>query len=264
MENETNDRAEGRASLQRKLDDVLQQQRELIERLQQGQDYFQHLARSVWRVQEEERRRLAHELHDGVGHSLTALIHLVAQANDALAERPDEARERLARAREVAQATLQETRALSRLLRPQILDDLGLEAALRWLARSFHDDHRIDVTLDLDQPFPDISSDLATLIFRVTQESLSNVARHAKAQRVAIALRRRASRLALEIRDDGRGCAPDAALSAASEGRSSGLGGLRDRVRLFGGVLGVESRPGAGCAVRVQFLLPQQGGGSRA
>ncbi len=121
--------------LRQKIDDVLQQQRELIDRLQQGQDYFQHLARSVWRVQEDERRRLAHELHDGVGHSLTALIHLVAQASAALTERPDEARERLDRARAVAQSTLQETRALSRLLRPQILDDLGLEAALRWLAR---------------------------------------------------------------------------------------------------------------------------------
>src|SRR3954452_8951087 len=110
-----------RAELRQKIDDVLQQQRDLIAGLQKGQDYFQHLARSVWRVQEDERRRLAHELHDGVGHSLTALIHLVSQAMAAL-ERPDEARERLERARDVAQATLQETRALSRLLRPQILD----------------------------------------------------------------------------------------------------------------------------------------------
>ena len=74
-----------RTDLERKLDGVLKQQRELIERLQQGQDYFQQLARSVWRVQEDERRRLAHELHDGVGHSLTALIHLMAQATAALA-----------------------------------------------------------------------------------------------------------------------------------------------------------------------------------
>ena len=252
MRNEADDRDD----LKRKLDGVLQQQRDLIERLQQGQDYFQHLARSVWRVQEDERRRLAHELHDGVGHSLTALIHLVAQATAAIDGRPDEARERLGRARDVAQTTLQETRALSRLLRPQILDDLGLEAALRWLARSFHDDHRIAASLDFDEPFPAVDGDLATLVFRVAQESLSNIAKHAEAGSVQISLRRRAVFLVLKIVDDGRGCDPDAAMSSSSEGRSSGLGGLRDRVRLFGGTLRVESAAGAGCTVAAQFALP--------
>jgi signal transduction histidine kinase len=243
-----------RAALSRKLDDVLQQQRELIARLQQGQDYFQHLARSVWRVQEDERRRLARELHDGVGHSLTALIHLMAQATAAL-DRPEEARERLARANAVAQSTLQETRALSRLLRPQILDDLGLEAALRWLARSFHDDHRIAVGLDFDEPFPAIDGDLATLIFRVTQESLSNIVRHADAKHVEIALKQRAFLLTLAIRDDGRGCDPAAALARSMQGGSSGLGGLRDRVRLFGGSLRFDAKPGAGCTVSAEFPM---------
>jgi len=251
MRSESKDRAD----LERKLDGVLQQQRELIEQLQQGQNYFQHLARSVWRVQEDERRRLARELHDGVGHSLTALIHLVAQASAALVERPDEARERLDRARTVAQTTLQETRALSRLLRPLILDDLGLEAALRWLARSFHDDHRLAVALDFDQPFPAVGDDLATLIFRVTQESLSNIAKHAQASNVDIALHRRASFLTLSIRDDGRGCDPEKALGAGSEGHSSGLGGMRDRVRLFGGALRLESKVDGGCSVSAQFPL---------
>jgi signal transduction histidine kinase len=260
MRDERNESGE-LAELRQKLQDVLQQQRELIERLQQGQDYFQHLARSVWRVQEDERRRLAHELHDGVGHSLTALIHLVAQATDALNERPAEARERLERARDVAQTTLQETRALSRLLRPQILDDLGLEAALRWLARSFHDNHALAVSLDLDNPFPEVDADLSTLIFRVTQESLSNVARHAQARAVEISVHQRAVYIVLSIRDDGRGCDPAAALASGSRGRSSGLGGMRDRVRLFGGVFRVESQANAGCTVSVQFPLPGAPGG---
>ena len=244
------------AELRQKLHDVLQQQRELIDRLQQGQDYFQHLAKSVWRVQEDERRRLAHELHDGRGHSLTALIHLVAQATAAVGVRPDEARERLERARDVATATLQETRALSRLLRPQILDDLGLQAALRWLARSFHDTHQLAVSLDLDEPFPELDADLSTLIFRVVQESLSNVAKHAQARSVEISLHQRAIYITLSIRDDGRGGDAAAALSDASHGRSSGLGGMRDRVRLFGGVFRVDSVPNAGFTVSVQFPMP--------
>lgn len=254
------DESKEHVDLERKLDDVLHQQRELIERLQKGQDYFQHLARSVWRVQEDERRRLAHELHDGIGHSLTALIHLVAQATDALAARPDEARERLERARDVATSTLKDTRVLSRLLRPQILDDLGLEPALRWLARTYQEDHKIAVALDLDQPFPDVDSDLSTLIFRVTQESLSNIARHAGAKQVEISLRRRAIYLTLSIRDDGKGCDPQAAFAVSSEGRSSGLGGMRDRVRLFGGTLRVDSKPGDGCTVSAQFPMPSGAG----
>jgi len=254
------DESKDRVDLERKLDDVLKQQRELIEQLQKGQDYFQHLARSVWRVQEDERRRLAHELHDGIGHSLTALIHLVAQATDALAERPDVARERLARAHDVAQSTLKDTRVLSRLLRPQILDDLGLEPALRWLARTYQDDHALSVTLDLDQPFPEVDGDLSTLIFRVTQESLSNIARHAEASHVEVSLRRRSIYLTLAIRDDGKGCDPQAAFAVSSEGRSSGLGGMRDRVRLFGGTLRLDSKPGEGCAIAAQFPLPVAAG----
>ena len=254
------DDTEERAALRRKLDDVLLQQRELIERLQKGQDYFQHLARSVWRVQEDERRRLAHELHDGIGHSLTALIHLVAQATDALGERPDEARDRLARARDVAQSTLKDTRDLSRLLRPQILDDLGLEPALRWLARAYQDDHRLAVSLEFDQPFPEVDGDLSTLIFRVTQESLSNIAKHAAATHVNVSLRRRSIYLTLAIRDDGAGCDPEAAFAASSQGRSSGLGGMRDRVRLFGGMLRLDSKPGEGSTVSAQFPLPSTAG----
>ena len=254
------DDTEERAALRRKLEAVLLQQRELIERLQKGQDYFQHLARSVWRVQEDERRRLAHELHDGIGHSLTALIHLVAQATDALGERPDEARDRLARARDVAQSTLKDTRDLSRLLRPQILDDLGLEPALRWLARTYQDDHRLAVSLEFDQPFPEVDGDLSTLIFRVTQESLSNIAKHAAATHVNVSLRRRSIYLTLAIRDDGAGCDPEAAFAASSQGRSSGLGGMRDRVRLFGGMLRLDSKPGEGSTVSAQFPLPSTAG----
>jgi two-component system, NarL family, sensor kinase len=253
---------DGRKELERRLDDVLNQQRALIDQLQRGQDYFRHLARSVWRVQEDERRRLAHALHDGVGHSLTALIHLVAQAEGALDERPDEARQRLARAREVVQTTLQETRAMSRLLRPQILDDLGLEAALRWLVRSFHDDHRVVARLDVEQPFVAIDGDLATLVFRVVQESLSNVAKHAAAKNVVVALRRRNAALVVVVSDDGKGCDASSAFASSGEGRSSGLGGLRDRVRLFGGALGIESGSGGGCAVTAQFPLNVQDEGA--
>lgn len=243
--------------LREQLATLLQEHRTLIDQLQQGQDHFRQLARSVWRVQEDERRRIAHELHDGVGHNITALIHLI---NEALAALPagadvDPARRGLERAQTIAESTLQDTRSLSRLLRPQILDDLGLEQALRWLARTFTQTHGLDVQLAIDGPLTELDGDRCTLVFRVAQEALANIARHAQAQHIDIALDCRSGYASLSIRDDGRGGDPDQALARSGEGASSGLGGIRDRVRLFGGSLRVESSPGAGFGVTAKFPI---------
>ncbi|MEP6511740.1 MAG: sensor histidine kinase [Dokdonella sp.] len=251
MQGETLERNE----LERRLADLVQQHRDLVERLQQGQNYFQRLARSVWRVQEDERRRLARELHDGIGQNLTAIVHLLGQSLDALPLAAESARAGLEKIRTVVETTLDETRALSRLLRPQILDDLGLEAALRWLARTVGQNHALDIRLDLAQPLPPLDDDRCTLIFRVLQEALTNVARHAQATRVDIALRQDADRVQLLVHDDGRGCDPAAAFAKGSEGHSGGMGGMRDRVRLFSGEFNVRSQPGAGFRIVIEFPL---------
>jgi signal transduction histidine kinase len=245
------------APLREQLDALLREHRALIEQLQQGQDHFRQLARAVWRVQEDERRRIAHELHDGVGHNITALIHLISEALAALpAEVEEEAvRQRLERAHTIAESTLQDTRSLSRLLRPQILDDLGLEQALRWLARTFTETHDLDVELAIDGAIADLDSDRCTLVFRVAQEALSNVARHAQAKRVDIELHCRDGHANLSVRDDGCGGDPEKAFARSGESTSSGLGGIRDRVRLFGGRLRVESSPGAGFNVAARFPI---------
>src|SRR3954463_9921821 len=117
------------ASVREQLVRLREQQERLFAQLHSGEQHFKQLARSVWRVQEDERRRLARELHDGIGQQLTALRHRL----DALARSVDGAQEAsnpLHQALAICDATIQETRALSRMLRPQILDDLGLEAAL--------------------------------------------------------------------------------------------------------------------------------------
>jgi len=154
------------ADLRAQLTRLLQEHDRLAERLRDGQAHFRRIARSVWRVQEEERGRFARELHDGVGHNLTAMLHLIAGA---LASLPadaglERARGDLARVQAVAEATLHDTRELSRLLRPQILDDLGLDPALRWLARTFGEQHRLEIRLALAQPLPLLDSDRSTLI----------------------------------------------------------------------------------------------------
>src|SRR6185312_2557045 len=114
------------STAQHLLEDVRRRQQELVARLQGGQESLKRLARSVWRVQEQEQRKLARELHDGIGQNLAALVRLIERAQSA----PADAGSQLEQARALAATTLQETRALSRLLRPQILDDLGLAPAL--------------------------------------------------------------------------------------------------------------------------------------
>jgi two-component system NarL family sensor kinase len=245
------------AELRLQLAQLLQEHDRLAARLREDQTHFRRIARSVWRVQEEERGRFARELHDGVGHNLTAMLHLLAGALASLpaAAGLERARSDLVRVQAVAESTLQDTRALSRLLRPQILDDLGLEPALHWLVRSFSETHGLGVTLDYGAAATTLDRDRATLVFRIVQEALANIARHSGATRVDVTFRTGERDAELSVCDDGRGCVAQTALQRGSEGGSSGLGGMRDRARLFGGTLSVDSAPGDGFRVHVRFPL---------
>ncbi len=219
----------------------------LLQRLEANEREFRRLGRAVWRVQEDERRRLARELHDGIGQNLTALKHRLAQLEAGL---PQSHQERLQAAIELCHDTLEDTREMSRLLRPPILDDLGLEAALRWLARSMGESSGLAVELELEC-LPPLDGDLQTLLFRVAQEALNNVAKHARARSVLVRLVGRGPHLLLDVADDGQGCAADQAVGSGG----SGLGGMRERLRLYGGTLQFHSAPGEGTRLRVSVPL---------
>ena len=247
----------GRAQLQARIDDVLRQQRELLASVRDGQTHFKQLAKSVWQVQEEEQRKIARELHDGIGQNLNAIINMIDQAKLGHVDSGDV----LIRMRTLAKQTLDETRALSRLLRPQILDDLGLEAALQWLVRTIGEAHGVAISLEIGRPLPDLHGDIATLVFRITQEALNNSAKHAQARSARVGLRTDHGRLHLDVRDDGRGCDVEAALKANRTQQSSGLSGMRDRVRLYDGEMQVVSQPGNGFHLAVEIPLPLSGEG---
>jgi two-component system NarL family sensor kinase len=237
---------------------LAEQQARLFARLEADQQHFRHLARSVWRVQEDERRRLARELHDGIGQHLTALRHRLLQLDERSdsADRED-ARATLGQALTLCETALAETRALSRLLRPQILDDLGLAAALQWLARYSSSDSGLQVQVDV-RGLPDaLDRDVATLLFRVAQEALANAQKHAQASQIVVRLHCRDGRLTLLVVDDGVGCDVSAALGRASQGESTGLASIAERVRLFDGELSLTSEPGEGLQLRVQLPLPE-------
>lgn len=224
-----------------------QQYQDLLDRLQRNEREFRRLGRAVWRVQEDERRRLARELHDGLGQNLTALKHRLAQLGEGL---PVARRPLLDAAIALCSDTLEDTRELSRLLRPPILDDLGLEAALRWLARSVGETAALDIELQIE-PLPELDGDLQTLLFRVAQEALNNTAKHARARNVLLRLVARGGTLQLQLVDDGRGCDPELALRSGG----SGLGGMRERLRLYDGQLEIHSAPGEGTRIRAAVPL---------
>lgn len=233
-----------------------EQQNRLFAQLQAGESHFKRLARSVWRVQENERRRLARELHDGIGQHLTALRHRL----DDLGRNAECANDtRLLQACTLCETAIAEVRALSRLLRPQILDDLGLEAALQWLARHSSEDSGRTITVNVGELPDPLDSDLSTLVFRVVQEALANAIKHAEANHVIVTLSQRADSLLLLIADDGRGCDVDEALKRSSESESTGLASMGERVRLFGGHLDLVSRPGEGLQLRARLPLRIEG-----
>jgi two-component system sensor histidine kinase UhpB len=218
----------------------------LLERLEANEREFRRLGRSVLRVQEDERRRLARELHDGVGLNLTALKHRLAGLRDTATDAS--LREALDAAVSLCADTLEDTRELSRLLRPTILDDLGLEPALRWLGRSIGEAAGIAIAVEIE-PLPPIDGERETLLFRIAQEALNNIAKHAQARSVLLRLVERDSQLQLQVVDDGIGFDP------ATQPRGSGLSGMRERLQLFRGRVEVHSAPGNGTRLRAVVPL---------
>lgn len=242
-----------------------EQYQRLLERLEANEREFRRLARSVWRVQEDERRRLARELHDGIGQNLTALKHRLSLIQSGVEQSAveqtgiaragnDPAHARLRAQVGAALAlcgdTLDDTREMSRLLRPPILDDLGLEPALQWLARSHGEGAGLTVAVEVE-PLPPLDGDLQTLLFRIAQEALNNVVKHAGASNVLLRLVFRGGVLQLQVVDDGCGCDPAIALRSGG----SGLGGMRERLRLHEGRLELHSSPGHGARIRAVVPL---------
>jgi signal transduction histidine kinase len=216
---------------------------------------FRMLAKAVWKIQEDERRRLARELHDDIGQTLTALANQLQRiADDAQAQDNVGLKNRLSDALEITRGALRDTRELSRLLRPTLLDDLGLEVALQWLVRTLSERSGVPMECVSTLGEQRLSADLETLVFRVTQEALTNVMRHSQAAEAQVRLMRAGSLLRLQVSDDGKGFDPSELNNPDRAGESIGVRGMRDRAELFGGRLEIKSAPGEG--TRVTLVVP--------
>ena len=208
-------------------------------------------------AQEEERKRVARDLHDEVNQSLAALLmRMQAVAEDA----PPELREQLEEVRRLANRAMGELLDLARQLRPTALDDHGLVAALRTHVREQGHSGGAAVQFWADPTLVDLPADVQVVIYRVAQEALVNAARHSGASRIEVSLERQGADVALLVRDNGRG------FPFADESKGLGLSGMRERALLVGGTLEVDSRPGKGTTVtlRVPMADEEQTGEQRA
>ena len=191
-------------------------------------------------AQEGERRRIAQELHDEIGQSLTAVLLNLKRAVD---RAPPDLKADLGIVQDIARDSLDEVRRIAHRLRPGVLDDLGLPAAMRALTSEFAEATRIPAVRLLDEHLPPLDRSVELVIYRVAQESLTNVARHAAADRVEVALGLDGSRVLLRVSDDGRG------LGGSDEG--AGIRGMRERALLIGADLTVGPGPDGGAEVRL-------------
>jgi two-component system, NarL family, sensor histidine kinase UhpB len=206
---------------------------QMLERLEQER---RESARRALGAQEEERLRIARELHDEVGQALTAVL---LQLDRAQAHIGGEPAQRIREAREAARATLEEVRAIARNLRPEALDDLGLAAALRQLCVEAE---RTGVLIDRDiSSGVTLDREAEVVVYRVAQEAITNALRHAGAERIRLTLQPDGDRTVLRIRDDGR------CIGHAPEG--AGVRGMRERAVLVGGTLELADAPGGGTSV---------------
>jgi signal transduction histidine kinase len=196
-------------------------------------------------AQELERQRLARELHDETGQALTSILLGLKSLEDVKGE--SELAESTSRLRELVVTTLQDVRRLAVELRPKALDDFGLVPALERLVDTFREQTGIEVDLEPRLGEERLPSDVETTLYRITQEALTNVVKHANAKRVSIVLTRRDGSVSAVIEDDGRGF-------AEGQGSGNGLGllGMRERVALVDGRLTVESSPGAGTTLSIE------------
>ena len=195
-------------------------------------------------AQEGERRRIARELHDDVGQTLTAVMLQVESLARAI---PEGLRDQLDELRETARSGTEEVRRIANRLLPEALEDLGLQSALAALATAVGEQARIRVERRLEPDLP-ISREQELAIYRIAQEALTNVVRHADATVVRLTLERSGRDVALTIRDDGRGLPP------GGSGASHGIRGMRERAVLIGGRLRLTQPPGGG--TEVQLLVP--------
>jgi two-component system sensor histidine kinase UhpB len=216
---------------------------------------LRRLSGQVLSAQEDERKRIARELHDDTSGALARVLLNIEMCEELVPDGWRELREKMRGTRILAEQTLENVRKMIFGLRPTLLDDLGLAAAVRWYAKSNLEPLGIQVQFEASNDLGRASATLETAMFRIAQEAITNVLRHAEARHVNIQLVRTLTHLALIVQDDGCGFDARAAAHEAVTDQRWGLFGVRERVALLGGTFDIESSVGKGTALKVELPI---------
>lgn len=241
-------------SVQKKIE---LEREDLNRQLRSSNQRLAMMSRKIMENQEQDRRRIARELHDEIGQLLTAMkINLQFLIKETDCEvRKDPICERLNELLELIDDTIKQIRAISLDLRPSMLDDLGLVPAIRWYMDQQAQRSGIHVSVEeIDMP-DRIDSTIENACYRVMQEAVNNVLKHAQATQVHVLIQTMANGLHLIVRDDGKGFDAEAARQKAIQGRSFGILGMQERIELIGGSFTIQSEPGKGSEVKAVFPL---------
>jgi signal transduction histidine kinase len=217
---------------------------------------LEQLSRQLLQLQDQERRRIARELHDTTGQSLVALNVNLAIINKSADRLNEKTRRILQESISLIEQCLQEVRTLSYLLHPPVMEELGLASALRWYAEGFTERSGISVELEMQQ-LPRLAQVTETTLFRIVQECLTNIHRHSGSPTAQIRLSMDSNEIVLEVQDQGRGIPEENLRKRLNESPRLGVGitGMRERVRQLGGQLEISSGEGG---TTVKTILPLQ------
>ena len=217
----------------------------LFEELEEGRERMRWLTRQVVTAQEEERHRVSQELHDEAGQALTALKITLDLLHSDLQLPPGPLREQIESATDLADNTMENIRLLARGLRPPELDAVGLDGTLEGFCREFAELTRLSIDY-AGLEIPGLPDTVNISMYRFVQEALTNVAKHAQANRVLVELRRDADTVSLSVTDDGRGLVPSIETPESPYPKGIGLLGMQERFEVLGGRLEIKSKPGEG------------------
>ncbi len=214
------------------------------------------LSQRLLLAQDDERRRIARELHDSAGQTITALTLGLQTLRQTSTDLPPRVTKQLNETEELLQQLSREVRTMSYLLHPPLLDELGLSAALKWYVAGLEERGGLSVTVDMPENFGRFARDLDLVLFRLIQECLTNVYRHSSSKTAAIRLAVEGERITLEVSDQGKGIAPNKLRDIQRQGAGVGMQGMRERIRPFQGEMEISSTP-TGTVVRFSFPIPE-------
>jgi len=228
---------------------------ENITERKRAEENLRYYLQEITKAQEEERKRIARELHDSTAQNLIALLHQLDNLLNDKTKLPVREAKALWGFYEHIKDTLQEVRQFSRDLRPSILDDLGLLPALEWVTEDLRNTYWIEVDLKVLGNERRLFPETELLLFRIVQEALRNIAKHAKATRAEVKVKFAEDRVAVTVSDNGMGFEPPESLGGLPSTGKLGLAGMQERVQLLGGRLELKSEPGKGTTIFVEAPL---------